>query len=958
MKKQIAVLALILSVLLLLVLVSCGESGGDDATEGTTTVPGTVAETTAETTAEPPAETTGGEHEHVWDEGRVTKEGSCDPSNKQETKGEITYTCTVCGETRIEETAGHDWYEKQIVDSATCLKTGTALFECTRCKKRETRSIPVNPNNHTLNGGEGRIVTPPTPTTDGERERICSECYGAVITPVTYDEYSASVTEIKEKARSFAMTSFGGGSVRADLGGSYAATPVSPTRGQHPRVLFNASNIEGIENELHDSRSRAANALYRAAVKTPTEGKLASTSENFSYDVLNKVQTLALDYALTGNEISGYSAINGIKNVLTTMNYDGMSDVCRYYGYTMYIAACVYDWCYDLLSGSDKTQIILGVQNKCCGGMEVGFPPTGQSAICGHGCEYQLLRDYLAFAIAIYDEYPGWWNMIGGRYYADFVPIREVFYEAGMYPQGVSLYLQLRYAADLWSAWLIYGMSGTIPYNADNMKQVARTVYSHELPGRRTGFNTGDDHVPDGSFINYGRIALFSSYLFDDATMRALLEKTGYSYSDFSDSFGTEVASVGEYLICSSHGVKAATDVHEGMPTVLYNGGWLGQTIARNDWSDRQAAVLMKVGVKTTGNHDHLDCGQFQIYYRSILAGDTGAYVKYGEDHHYFYHQATIAHNSLLIYNPSFASSSTYNGYYSGGQTFRKLGEISKDNYDAWMNGTKYVTGTVTGHEEGFADGEKTQSTYAYIAGNLTAAYDGSTVSEVTRRMLAVFNTGHPDVPMYFFVFDNIAAKNASFKKTFLLHTVTEPTIEGKTVTEVNGNGKLVLQNVIGNNVTITKIGGEGKNYWINKKGQDNYVQLDNSYSRDDNYWGRVEISPATGNTTDRLLNVMFVCDADKSPNLKATAIDADVVKGAVIGRVAAVFVTSATRRGTTITFETTGSGEFTYYVSGVKAGEWTVAAGGKMQTVAASEDGGLLVFTASAGQVTLTPKN
>ena len=198
---------------------------------------------------------------------------------------------------------------------------------------------------------------------------------------------------------------------------------------------------------------------------------------------------------------------------------------------------------------------------------------------------------------------------------------------------------------------------------------------------------------------------------------------------------------------------------------------------------------------------------------------------------------------------------------------------------------------------------------------------------------------------------------NANAKKTFLLHTVTEPKIDGKTVTEVNGGGKLVLQNVIGNNVTITKIGGAGKNYWINQNGQDNYVQLDNKYKRDDGYWGRVEISPATGNATDQLLNVMFVCDADKSPSLKATAIDTDDVKGAVIGKVAAVFVTSATRRSTTLTFTAGGSGEYTYYVSGVKAGNWILSVGGATKKLSATEDGGFLTFTAPAGAaITLTP--
>ena len=68
--------------------------------------------------------------------------------------------------------------------------------------------------------------------------------------------------------------------------------------------------------------------------------------------------------------------------------------------------------------------------------------------------------------------------------------------------------------------------------------------------------------------------------------------------------------------------------------------------------------------------------------------------------------------------------------------------------------------------------------------------------------------------------------------------------------------------------------------------------------------------------------------------------------------------MTSATRRSTAFSFSVTRSGDVTYYVSGVKAGDWTISVGGKTETVTATEDGGLLVFTAPAGSVTLTPAN
>ena len=297
----------------------------------------------------------------------------------------------------------------------------------------------------------------------------------------------------------------------------------------------------------------------------------------------------------------------------------------------------------------------------------VGFPPTGADAVSGHGTGFMILRDYLAFAIAIYDEYPGWWDMIAGRFYEEYVPVREKLLEAQMMPQGVSLYIRSKFIPELYSVWLIKTATGTFPYESEeNMKQVARTIYSHELPGRYNGtrgvgFNCGDDHVPDGSFIDYGHVALYSSYIFNDATMRAQLEydygggMNGCSYTDFSGDV-TATATVSEYLICSSSRLQPAASRREGMDLILYNGGWMSQVIARNSWGNDQAAVLMKIGQRTVANHDHYDAGQFQIFYREVLSGDTGAYVKYHENHHSYYHQATIAHNSILIYNTSLAS--------------------------------------------------------------------------------------------------------------------------------------------------------------------------------------------------------------------------------------------------------------------------------------------------------------
>ena len=430
----------------------------------------------------------------------------------------------------------------------------------------------------------GQIFAAPTALDPGRQAAVCDRC-GDVVVAVDLDAYNADVAYWQNAAAQYTNSNFGTGSITANLGKgtSFNYLDVNPTVGQHPRVLFNENDIPGIQAALANATDAAKEAYYVAAYGDPTWGELDPAVENgdnynnFSAAMLAKLQLLALDYQLTGNEVNGYMAIRALKEYLKRMDFrkiDG--DQCRYFGHVMYIAACVYDWCYDLMTSTDKSQIVFAVQKKCCEGsndsgarMEVGFPPSGQGAISGHGCEFQILRDYLSFAIAIYDEYPGWWNYIGYRFYNEFVPVRNKFYEAGMYPQGVSLYVRIRYTSDLYSAWLIKAMTGSIPYESEaNMKQVARTIFSYEwrtTGGKLYGIASGDDQSTNGDFIDYNRVALISSYLFDDATIRAQFEYFKNGYSEFNINHFTANNTVAEYLICSSSGLEAAADRHEDM---------------------------------------------------------------------------------------------------------------------------------------------------------------------------------------------------------------------------------------------------------------------------------------------------------------------------------------------------------------------------------------------------------
>lgn len=82
-------------------------------------------------------------HEHVWDEGTVTKPATCGE------KGEKTYTCTVegCDEKKVVEipaTGEHTRDDGTIVTAPTCGEPGVKKFTCKVCGA-DLGTEPINP---------------------------------------------------------------------------------------------------------------------------------------------------------------------------------------------------------------------------------------------------------------------------------------------------------------------------------------------------------------------------------------------------------------------------------------------------------------------------------------------------------------------------------------------------------------------------------------------------------------------------------------------------------------------------------------------------------------------------------------------------------------------------------------------------------------------------------------------
>lgn len=783
---------------------------------------------------------------------------------------------------------------------------------------------------------------------------------------------------LKEAVKNFDTADFGD-ELTTDFGKADTSPTAYPTAGEHPRILFTKDQIPEIRARLESDKNSDEYKQFMEYIDGDefVTGILEAPAlyprgyYNWRGDVLAAIQANALAYALYGDEYYGYAAIYAIKNYLLTLEVDYIvSDACREFGMVMYIAACVYDWCYDLLSEEDKIQIPMGVEHKLCRGnmpntmngiystsstikMEMGFPPTGQHAVVGHGSEFQLLRDYLAMSIAVYDEMPGWYEFVAGRFYGEYVPVRQEYYGAGLYPQGTSVYGPWRFLADCFGAAIITTATGTNPFSTD-MAQTLYTFLSHETKSGSI-FRVGDGSDATFNGKKYGFEALILSYLFANTDEGAVLRSMADQLVDnYLEAWMTNVLCA-EYFVFSSLDIDTSgmTDWHDELPLVCYNDGYAGQVIVRNGWGDNAAIAFMKIGEMTTANHDHEDAGTFQIYYKGLTTGTSGGYGSYGTKHWSKYHQATVSKNGMLIFNPADAG----DPFYSGGQSTDGSEPL---NLEDWQSG-RYDRASVIGYACGYeADGVTPK--YAYIAGDTTKAYSETQASYVGRSMFTVY-TGDATVPMIMFVFDRVDAESSSFIKKFLLQVngSNAPSIDEtkKTVKLTNGKGRLVLQNVFGCDEIVAIGGGAGSNYVINGN-----QCADESFA-EQNSWGRVELH-SSGEKSSTMLNVLYVTDADNNDPVRVRSIvgydkatdKEQLLEGASAMGTAMLFATEPTGLAEAAVFETVGKGDMTYYIGGLAVGEWNVYVDGELLCTRQSKGGeGFITFDATAGvSVTVEP--
>ena len=111
---------------------------------------------------------------HVWDSGKVVTA----PTYK--TEGTKKYTCTNCGETKTETIAklvctSHVWDSGVVTKKPTYTSTGTKKYTCTNCGETKIETIAkLVCTSHVWDSG--KVVTAPTYKTEGTKKYTCKNC--------------------------------------------------------------------------------------------------------------------------------------------------------------------------------------------------------------------------------------------------------------------------------------------------------------------------------------------------------------------------------------------------------------------------------------------------------------------------------------------------------------------------------------------------------------------------------------------------------------------------------------------------------------------------------------------------------------------------------------------------------------------------------------------------------------
>ena len=728
---------------------------------------------------------------------------------------------------------------------------------------------------------------------------------------------------------------------------------------EHPRLYVRTSDIPALREKMKSPQGRKIlNKLREASLPRTEEEEASVKLKDFRYyfqmrGVTSQVQLQALDYLVDGDRNKARRAITSMLDTLKRVNFDTGNDRTRASGVMIMVGSMVYDWCYDQMTPEER-QAYISEFKRIAGTMECHYPPKNTEPVAGHCSEWNILRDLLSAGVAVYDEDPEIYNYVATMLFRDYVPVRNYTYKGGNYHQG-SGYVSVRFINDLISLWIFDKMGAGAVYTPEQQYVLYDFIYRRRPDGGvlpAGDVNPGNRKSPN----SYAMPAMFAAGYYHDP----------YLQNEYYIKPSVEAHLLMMQLLWMDFDLKPKTP--EDLPLTRYCGTPFGWMIARTGWDANSVIAEMKVNEHFYGNHQHLDGGSFQIYYKGPLAIDSGSYQGsaggYNSPHNKNYFKRTIAHNSLLVYDPSEVfecwnyggGDKTKTAANDGGQrmpgdrweTCRSFEQLLSDDY---------TVGETLAH--GFGP-DPSVPEYSYLKGDITKAYT-SKVKDV-RRSFVFLNLKDEIVPAAMVIYDNVVSSDPSFRKYWLMHSIEQPVVKGNEFTiyrTLNGDSGMLKNTVLlPRKASVKTVGGEGKEFWVFGTNYPNAATSRPDPANERGAW-RVEVCPSKASVADNFLNVIQVADNDCKDFSAVASVESGTVAGAVVADRVVTFSRDS-RPLDSCAFEVkadkkSARDSYKILVTDLKPGRWTVkSSGSTLGVFEVSPESGTLYFDAPAGSFTL----
>jgi hypothetical protein len=276
---------------------------------------------------------------------------------------------------------------------------------------------------------------------------------------------------------------------------------------------------------------------------------------------------------------------------------------------------------------------------------------------------------------------------------------------------------------------------------------------------------------PDKTYLRFGDSYSITS---DAYTFRAVAERT-WAYGDhigaailkrlIDENAGKVVEAPSAYVYLLFYDPHQDAGGLDSLPEKkLFSRSGTGMAIWKTGWGPGDTTVFFKCG-NYFDDHGHFDQGHLDVFRRSALLLDSGAYLTFDGPFRTEYWHRTVAHNTLLIVDPAVP------GDEGGQRVFHSQTDATMEQY---LANKRSETGDIVDYQE--APG------VVSITGDLTAAYPADRIEKAVRKVTFVDDR-------YLVVLDTVVTRRPELRPVVLWHTPVVPQFEKKKSRFTAGRG-------------------------------------------------------------------------------------------------------------------------------------------------------------------------